>query len=142
MILWIKALHVVAVISWMAGLLYIYRLFVYHAMETEAVVRSRFEVMERRLLNAITTPAGLVALVTGTLMIVLQMHLLKQPWMHAKLTLVLGMIASHVYALRARQRLLTEPQAVGHKRFRVLNEIPTLLMIGIVIFVVVRPWAR
>ena len=75
-------------------------------------------------------------------MIVLQMHLLKQPWMHAKLTLVLGMIASHVYALRARQRLLTEPQAVGHKRFRVLNEIPTLLMIGIVIFVVVRPWAR
>ncbi|MCC7109190.1 MAG: CopD family protein [Deltaproteobacteria bacterium] len=142
MILWIKALHVVAVISWMAGLLYIYRLFVYHAMETEAVVRSRFEVMERRLLNAITTPAGLVALVTGTLMIVLQMHLLKQPWMHAKLTLVLGMIASHVYALRARKRLLTEPQAVGHKRFRVLNEIPTLLMIGIVIFVVVRPWAR
>ena len=142
MILWIKALHVVAVISWMAGLLYIYRLFVYHAMETEAVVRSRFEVMERRLLNAITTPAGLVALVTGTLMIVLQMHLLKQPWMHAKLTLVLGMIASHVYALRVRKRLLTEPQAVGHKRFRVLNEIPTLLMIGIVIFVVVRPWAR
>lgn len=142
MILWIKALHVVAVISWMAGLLYIYRLYVYHAMETEAVVRARFEVMERRLLNAITTPAGLVALLTGTLMIVMQLHLLKQPWLHAKLTLVLGMIASHVYALRARHRLLTEPQAVSHKRFRVLNEIPTLLMIGIVIFVVVRPWAR
>lgn len=142
MILWIKALHVVAVISWMAGLLYIYRLYVYHAMETEAVVRARFEVMERRLLNAITTPAGLVALLTGTLMIVMQLHLLKQPWLHAKLTLVLGMIASHVYALRARRRLLTEPQAVSHKRFRVLNEIPTLLMIGIVIFVVVRPWAR
>lgn len=142
MILWIKALHVVAVISWMAGLLYIYRLFVYHAMETEAVVRARFEVMERRLLNAITTPAGIVALVTGVAMIVLQMGLLKQPWLHAKLTLVVGMIGSHVYALRARKRLLTEPQAVSHKRFRVLNELPTLLMIGIVIFVVVRPWVR
>lgn len=140
--LWIKALHVVAVISWMAGLLYIYRLFVYHAMETEAVVRARFEVMERRLINAITTPAGIVALVTGTTMIALQTGLLTQPWLHAKLTLVVGLVGSHVYAIRARVRLLTEPHAVPHKRFRVLNELPTLLMIGIVIFVVVRPWAR
>ena len=142
MMLWIKALHVIAVISWMAGLLYIYRLFVYHAMESEAVVRARFEVMERRLLNAITTPAGVVAVVTGTIMIVLTPGFLRQPWMHAKLTLVLGLLGSHVVAIGARHRLLKEPQAVSHKRFRVLNELPTLLMIGIVILVIVRPWAR
>ncbi|OGQ25462.1 MAG: hypothetical protein A2138_12490 [Deltaproteobacteria bacterium RBG_16_71_12] len=142
MMLWIKALHVIAVISWMAGLLYIYRLFVYHAMESEAVVRSRFEVMERRLLNAITTPAGIVAVVTGAAMIAMATGFLRQPWMHAKLTLALGLVASHVYAVRARRRLLTEPGAVGHKRFRLLNEVPTLLMVGIVILVIVRPWAR
>ena len=142
MMLWIKALHVVAVISWMAGLLYIYRLFVYHAMESEAVVRSRFEVMERRLLRAITTPAGIVAVVTGVVMIVLQTGFLRQPWMHAKLTLAVLLIGTHVYAMLARLRLLTEPHAVSHKRFRVLNELPTLLMIGIVILVIVRPWAR
>ena len=140
--LWIKALHVIAVISWMAGLLYIYRLFVYHAMESEAVVRSRFEVMERRLLRAITTPAGIVAVVTGVVMIVLQTGFLRQPWMHAKLTLAVLLIGTHVYAMLARLRLLTEPHAVSHKRFRVLNELPTLLMIGIVILVIVRPWAR
>ncbi|MBI1949364.1 MAG: CopD family protein [Deltaproteobacteria bacterium] len=142
MMLWIKALHVIAVISWMAGLLYIYRLFVYHAMESEAVVRARFEVMERRLLNAITTPAGIVALVTGVAMIALSTGFLRQPWMHAKLTLVVGLLGSHVYAVLARKRLLTEPAAVSHKRFRFLNEVPTLLMIGIVILVIVRPWAR
>ena len=142
MILWIKALHVIAVISWMAGLLYIFRLFVYHAMEQEAVVRARFEVMERRLLKAITTPAGIVAVLTGSAMIAMQMSLLQQPWLHAKLTLVVGLIATHLYAIRARVRLIAEPHAVSHKRFRVLNEIPTLLMIGIVIFVVVRPWVR
>lgn len=141
--LWIKALHVVAVISWMAGLLYIYRLFVYHAMETEAVVMARFQVMERRLLNAITTPAGVVAVATGLSMIALAPgHYLAQPWMHAKLALVVGMLVSHVAAIRYRRRLLSEPHAIAHKVFRVLNEVPTLLMIGIVVLVIVRPWSR
>jgi protoporphyrinogen IX oxidase len=141
--LWLKALHVVAVISWMAGLLYVYRLFVYHAMETEAVVMERLQVMERRLLNAITTPAGIVAVITGGLMIGLAPSAyLTQPWMHAKLTLVVGLLASHVLALRYRKTLIDAPHAVPHKRFRILNEVPTLLMIGIVIMVIVRPWAR
>lgn len=141
--LWIKALHVVAVISWMAGLLYIYRLFVYHAMETEAVVMERFQVMERRLLNAITTPAGVVSVATGLWMIgTTPSFYLAQPWMHAKLTLVAGMLVSHAMALRYRKRLIDAPHAVPHRTFRVLNEIPTLLMIGIVIMVIVRPWSR
>ena len=138
--LWIKALHVIMVISWMAGLLYLYRLFVYHAMETEAVVRERLQVMERRCLRGIATPAGALSLITGVAMIVMNPAYLKMPWMHAKLTFVIGLLVSHGQGMYYRQRLLTEPNAYSHKRFRVLNEVPTLLMIGIVIMVIVRPF--
>ncbi|MBL8635316.1 MAG: protoporphyrinogen oxidase HemJ [Myxococcales bacterium] len=138
--LWIKAVHVIMVISWMAGLLYLYRLFVYHAMETEQVVRERLQVMERRLIRGIATPAGVLSLATGISMLVLNPSYLKMPWMHAKLTFVLGLLVSHVQGMYYRQRLLTEPTAYSHKKFRVLNEVPTLLMIGIVIMVIVRPF--
>jgi putative membrane protein len=138
---WIKAVHVMAVISWMAGLLYVYRLFVYHAMETETVVMERLQVMERRLLNAITTPAAVVAVLTGSTILYLIPSYLQQPWLQAKLVLVLGMLVSHGLALRYRKQLITQPHATPHKTFRVLNEVPTLLMIFIVIMVIVRPWA-
>lgn len=139
MYLWVKTLHVVAVISWMAGLLYIFRLFVYHAMETEQVVRERFQVMERRLLNAITTPAGVVSVLTGVAMLWLTPGWLSQAWLHLKLTMVLGLIASNVFAIVARKRLLTEPQAWSHRFFRVMNEVPTLLMLFIVAMVILKP---
>jgi len=140
--LWIKAVHVMAIISWMAGLLYLYRLFVYHAMETEEVVRQRLQVMERRLINGIAHPAAIVSLITGVTMLYLTPGYLTQPWMHVKLTLAVGMIVSHELAARFRKRLITEPHAVPHKTFRILNEVPTLLMIGIVIMVIVRPFSR
>ncbi len=140
--LWVKAIHVIAVISWMAGQLYLYRLYVYHAMETEGVVRERFQLMERRLLNAITTPAALLALATGVTLIVMQPELLKQPWLHVKLVLVLGMFAMHGLAIKYRKQLAKEPTATPHQTFRMLNEVPTVLMIGIVIMVIVRPWAH
>ena len=138
--LWIKALHVIMVISWMAGLLYLYRLFVYHAMETEAVVRERFQVMERKLLRGIAHPSGALSLITGITMLVMNPGYLKMPWMHVKLTLVLGLLVSHGQVMYYRQRLITEPTAYSHKKFRLLNEVPTLLMIGIVIMVIVRPF--
>ncbi len=140
--LWWKAFHVVSIISWMAGQLYLYRLYVYHAMETESVVRERFQLMERRLLNAITTPAAVTSLLSGGVMLYLQPDLLRQPWMHAKLLLVLGMFAMHGLAVRYRKQLAKEPTATPHQTFRFLNEVPTLLMIGIVILVIVQPWAR
>ena len=140
---WIMSLHVMAVISWMAGQLYLFRLFVYHAMETESVVMDRFQVMERRLLNGITTPAGVVALITGLTMIgLLPDYYLHQPWLHAKLTLVLGLITTNALAIRWRKVLLKDPHAFTHKFFRVMNEIPTLLMVAIVVLVIVKPWAR
>jgi putative membrane protein len=140
--LWWKAFHVVSIISWMAGQLYLYRLFVYHAMETEAVVRERLQLMERRLLNGIATPAALTSLVSGVAMLYLQPTLLHQPWMHVKLTLVLGMFAMHGLAVRYRKSLAKDHTKVAHQTFRFLNEVPTLLMIGIVIMVIVQPWAK
>src|SRR5688572_5637538 len=140
--LWLKALHVVAIISWMAGLLYVYRLFVYHAMETEPAVRERFQLMERRLLNAITLPAAVVSVLSGGAMLALTPYYLSQPYMHAKLALVTGLIAVTALAAKYRRELVASPTARPHRFFRVMNEVPTLLMIGIVILIIVRPWAR
>lgn len=133
-------MHVIAVISWMAGLLYLYRLFVYHAMEDEAVVRARLEVMERRLLNAIATPAASLAVITGAGMLTLMPAYLSAPWMLWKLASVAGLLALHAYAARCRKRLVHSPRATSHRTFRVLNEVPTLLMIVIVIMVIVKPF--
>lgn len=139
MYLALKTLHVVAVISWMAGLLYIFRLFVYHAMETEEVVRQRFQVMERRLLNAITTPAGIVTILSGTGMVLMVPSFLSQGWLQLKLVMVSGLIAAHVFAIVARHRLIVDPARWNHRFFRVMNELPTILMIVIVSMVILKP---
>lgn len=139
MFLWLKTLHIIAVISWMAGLLYIFRLYVYHAMETEQVVRDRFQVMERRLLNAITTPAAIVAIITGVWMIALIPGWLSQGWLHLKLTMVVLLLGTHGFAIVARKRLITAPTTWNHTFFRVMNELPTLLMIIIVGMVIFKP---
>ena len=138
--LWVKALHVVAVISWMAGLLYLWRLFVYHAMETEAVVRTRLEVMERRLLRGIATPAGVLATGAGVALLAMRPDLLRAPSMQVKLFCVALLMANHVAAHVYRQRLIATPTAFRHRTFRVLNEVPTVLMLIIVAMVVVRPF--
>ncbi|MFN3430902.1 MAG: protoporphyrinogen oxidase HemJ [Candidatus Sericytochromatia bacterium] len=139
---WLIALHLVAVISWMAGMLYIWRLYVYHAMATENAVRETFQVMERKLLTYITTPAMIVSLITGVVMLVMSPLLMKQPWMHIKLTLLIGMFASHGMASAYRKKLLANPTVKSDKFFRVMNEVPTVLMILIVIAVVVKPFSR
>lgn len=137
--LWVKAFHVVAVISWMAGILYFWRLLVYHAMETETVVIERFKIMERRLRRAIMNPAAVAAIVLGSAMIGMQPSLLRAPWFVAKLLLVLLLISNHILALVCERRLAQNVRAFDHKFFRVMNEVPTLLMILIVILVVLKP---
>jgi putative membrane protein len=139
---WILAIHVIAVISWMAGMLYIWRLYVYHAMATDNVVRDTFQVMERKLMNYITTPAMIVALLAGIGMFAMNPDLLRQPWMHVKLLMVLGLFASHGMASAYRKKLIWNPQVKPDKFFRIMNEVPTLLMIVIVIMVIVKPFAR
>jgi putative membrane protein len=138
--LWIKALHVIAIIAWMAGILYHWRLLVNHAMETEPVVIERLKGMERRLRRAIMTPAMIASLIFGITMLVLAPSLLSQPWMHVKLTLVVLLLINHHHAARAEKKLGENPRAYTDKFLRVMNEVPTLYMIGIVIMVIVRPF--
>jgi putative membrane protein len=139
-----KSIHIMAVISWMAGLLYLFRLYVYHRAETATVVMERFRVMERRLWLAITVPAAWVAAITGGAMIVLlPCHYLSQGWFLAKLAAVVVLVGVHLYAGVLRRGFLEPPFPLSERAFRVLNEVPTLLMIAIVLLVEFQPaWWR
>ena len=134
------ALHVIAVISWMAGILYLFRLFVYHAQETESIVKQRFLVMESKLYRIITYPAMWVALALGTSMVVLQPFLLETHWFRWKAFLVLILMGCTLWAGRIHQDFVQEQCKISSKKFRFLNEIPTLLMIGIVLLVILKPF--
>ncbi len=140
----LKAVHIMAVISWMAGLLYLYRLYVYHRAETEPVVMARFRVMERRLWLAITVPAAWLAVLTGLGMIaLLPCFYLPQGWLTVKLALAAALLAVHFLAGRYRRQFLEAPFPLSEKAFRFLNEAPTVLMIAIVLLVVFQPaWWR
>lgn len=140
---WLLALHVIAIISWMAGMLYLWRLYVYHAMEDEPAVIDRLQTMERRLLVYITNPAMIVSALTGGAIIASNpAFYFSQPWMHIKLTLVLLLFGNHGMASAFRKKLIANPKVKPHTFYRVMNEVPTVLMIGIVIAVIVKPWAR
>ena len=140
-VLWIKAFHIIGVVVWFAGLFYLIRLYVYHREETEAVVRERFAVMERRLYHYITVPGAWFTILTGLTLLALQWSSLRtQGWIHTKLLLVAILLGIHLYAGHVRKRFLDGRPLPSSRFFRVLNEIPTLLLIGIVILVVVRPF--
>jgi putative membrane protein len=137
---WIKALHVVAIISWMAGLLYLPRLFVYHVAAAPGSERSEtFKVMERRLYRAIMTPAMIVSWVAGLYLIWVGGWILSG-WMHGKLALVLALTATHGLMGRWRRDFAGDRNTRPSKFFRIWNEVPTLLMVVIVILVVVKPF--
>jgi putative membrane protein len=140
MLLWLKALHVIAVISWMAGLLYLPRLFVYHcAAEKGSKQSETFKVMEHRLLRYIMNPAMIVVWITG-LVLAWQLGVHKEGWFIAKLGLVVLLTIFH-HALGYWRKDFAEDRNVQDARFyRIANEVPTVLMIGIVILVVVKPF--
>tara|TARA_Y100000022_G_C13138167_1_gene323664 strand:+ start:87 stop:512 length:426 start_codon:yes stop_codon:yes gene_type:complete len=138
--LWIKALHLIAVMSWMAGLLYLPRLFVYHAMvEVESVRAQTFKLMERRLLKAIMNPAMILSWALGLWLLHKNPALLVMPWMWVKLTCVIVMTAVHMIFARMR-RQLEQDIALSEKSYRWWNEVPTVLMIIIVIMAVIEPF--
>ena len=140
--LWIKALHVIAVIAWYAGLFYIFRLYVYHVQKRgEPSVTATLEVMERRLLRAIMTPAMVVALGAGAAMLVMNPSLLKMPWMHAKLGAVFFLLGYHGLASWTRKKFLHGEYVLSETACRWINEVPTILLLIIVIAVIVRPGA-
>ena len=141
--LWFKALHVIAVISWMAGMLYLPRLFVYHADAPKGGELSEtLKIMEYRLLRFIINPAMIAAFLFGGFMLYANwdglMH--GQGWMHAKLSLVFLLSGVHGMLAKARKRFARDENVKPAKYYRILNEVPTVLMIGIVIFVIVKPF--
>jgi len=139
--LWVKALHIIFVITWMAAIFYLPRLFVYHVQalnEGDTRGSERFKIMERKLFNGIMTPGAVLSIVFG-----LWLWLgygISGGWLHAKLTLVLllivfhGLCWSHLRAFRDDRNMRSE------RYFRIINELPVFLLFGIVIFVVVKPF--
>ena len=137
--LWVKTLHILAIISWMAGLLYLPRLFVYHAdVQHGSEPASLFEIMEWRLYRYIMTPAMVVAWLTGLYMAATQGYWLDI-WFLAKMAMVVAMSGVHGFLGGLRRRLAAGTNQKSSRYFRVLNEVPTLLMIFIVGLVVLKP---
>jgi protoporphyrinogen IX oxidase len=138
--LWIKSLHVISIIAWMAGMLYLPRLFVYHVdAEAGSVQSETFKVMERRLLKGIINPSMTLAWIFG-LWMAYELEAWRDGWFHAKFALVLIMSGAHGYLSRCVKTFAKDENTRSAKFYRILNEVPTVLMIGIVILVIGKPF--
>lgn len=145
MYLWIKAFHIIAVIAWMAGMLYLPRLFVYHcAAEKGSMQSETFKVMERRLLRAIINPAMAATWLLGLWLawngLDSRYGWFAAPWLHAKIVLVLALSAVHGLLAKWRRDFARDENRHSEKFYRIINEVPTILMIGIVILAVLKPF--
>ena len=138
--LWLKAFHIIFMVCWFAGIFYLPRLFVYHAMSKEPLVHAQLIIMERNLYRFVSVFAVLTT-VLGLLMISRNLqYYLAAPWFHAKLTLALGLIAYHLYCGAVLKKLATGDDTRTHIFYRWFNEIPVIFLFGIVILVVIRPF--
>jgi putative membrane protein len=143
-VLWLKALHIIGVVSWFAGLLYLPRLFVYHAQIQAGTIddergNARFKVMERKLFMIMTVGAVLAA-GFGVAMLVAFPDYLLMRWLHLKLTLVLLLIGYHGACFALVQHFAADRNSHSERWYRIFNEIPALLLIGIVLLVVLKPF--
>jgi protoporphyrinogen IX oxidase len=137
-VLWVKSLHVAFMVTWFAGLFYLPRLFVYHAMAEDAISIERFKVMERKLFFGIMTPGGVLTIVLG-----LWLWLgygISGGWMHAKLALVAVLIAYHAYCGKLLADFKHGRNRRGHVYYRWFNELPVLILFAVVILVIVKPF--
>jgi protoporphyrinogen IX oxidase len=142
--MWLKAFHIIGVVSWFAGLLYLPRLFVYHAQIQhgaidDAVGNARFKVMERKLFMIMTIGAGVAALF-GVAMLMVATDYLLMRWLQVKLVLVLVLIGYHGACLALLQQFASDRNARSERWFRLFNEVPALLLVGIVILATVKPF--
>jgi putative membrane protein len=138
--LWIKALHISFMVTWFAGLFYLPRLFVYHAMSTDEISRDRFVVMERKLFFGIMTPGAVFTAVFGIWLVFQAGAMQVGGWFHVKMALVLLLIAYHVYCGKLLFDFKYNRNTHSHVFFRWLNEVPVLLLFGVVVLVVVKPF--
>ncbi len=138
--LWIKAFHVIAMVTWFAGLFYLPRLFVYHAMSNDEISNQRFKIMERKLYYGITTPGGLITLILGLWLLSYNFEgYLQIGWMQAKLVLVGLLIIYHLYCGKLLKDFKYDRNKHTHVFYRWVNELPIVILITVVILVIVRP---
>lgn len=140
MYLWVKAFHIIAVVTWFAALFYLPRLYVYHAMAEDRTGIARFKVMERKLYRGIMTPSAIVAVGLGIWLLILIPGWLSQGWMHAKLVLVALLIGYHVYCGHLLKQFRDDRNTRSHRWYRVFNELPVLVLIAVVVLAVVKPF--
>lgn len=136
---WIKALHIIAMVSWFAGLFYLPRLYVYHAMSTVRAVQDQFKIMEYKLFYYITTPAGLLTVLTGYGLIYTT-PLILASWIHIKLFLVGTLVLFHLYCGILLHRFKMDINRHSHKFYRILNEYPTVILIAVVFLTLLKPF--
>ena len=136
--LWVKALHVIFMVTWFAGLLYLPRLFVYHAQSSDAVSVERFKVMERKLFFGIMTPGAVLTIIFGAWLWLGWGF--SGGWLHAKLALVAVLVAYHLWCAKLLADFRHDRNTRSHVWFRWFNEFPVLVLIAIVILVVVKPF--
>jgi protoporphyrinogen IX oxidase len=139
LLLWLKAFHIIFVVTWFAGLFYLPRLFVYHVVATDAPGLERFVVMERRLFGIMTLGATLAALF-GISMVIAAPGYLKFGWLHVKLALVAALIGYHIWCRILMVALREGRNTHSQRWYRLFNEAPALFLIAIVILAVVKPW--
>lgn len=138
--LWVKALHMVAIVAWMAGLFYLPRLFVYHSgVDSKSEVAQLFQVMEYRLYKIIMVPSMLLSLASGIFLVMIQ-EVWSSGWFHLKLTCVVGLVVLQHLLNHWRKQLATGECTRNAPFFRLINEVPTLLLIVIIISVIVKPF--
>ncbi len=136
--LWIKSFHIIFMVTWFAGLFYLPRLFVYHAMSEDAASRERFKIMERKLYYGIMTPGALLTISFGTwLWLAYDFH---GGWLYAKLALVAMLVAYHVYCGKLLLDFKHDRDVHGHVFYRWLNELPVVALIAIVLLVELQPF--
>lgn len=139
--LWIKAFHIIFMVTWFAGLFYLPRLFVYHAQSEDSVGVARFKIMERKLFWGIMTPGAVVTVALGIWMLAVDWGIYKQAgWMHAKLGLVVLLLIYHVWAGKLLLAFKHDRNRHSHVWYRWFNELPVLFLIAIVILAVVKPF--
>lgn len=141
MYLLLKVAHLLFIVSWFAGLFYIFRLFVYHAKEKDKKDVSRvLSIMESKLMKIIMYPASVIVLITGTSMLYLNPTLLKGPWMHIKLTSVLALFLYQELARRTKNRFSMGDFYLSERQCRFINEVPTIFLIIILFMIYMRPF--
>jgi putative membrane protein len=142
--LWLKSFHIVGVVAWFAALFYLVRLFIYHVEAAErspaerAVLEPQFALMERRLYRIIGTPAMWLTVLTAIGMLLVQPGWLREGWLWAKLVLVAALLVYHIWCGRAIERLAAGTLALSSRRLRALNEVPTLILVVVVLLVVFK----